>query len=167
MLLSLVVSVGIWVYIVTVENPERDQTLYNIPVVFTGEDILREDYDLIISESNVASGVTLTFYGKNSELNKLLDDKMELEVEIDVSRLRSATEFSFSYDMSDITLPASVSNQSITLTGKESHQDHRYPGSAGQEDRAGGGHHRCEGDDRVSGRAGHPGYERNCHRRPR
>ena len=56
MLLSLVVSVGIWVYIVTVENPERDQTLYNIPVVFTGEDILREDYDLIISESNVASG---------------------------------------------------------------------------------------------------------------
>ena len=58
MLLSLVVSVGIWVYIVTVENPERDQTLYNIPVVFTGEDILREDYDLIISESNVASGVT-------------------------------------------------------------------------------------------------------------
>ena len=68
MLLSLVVSVGIWVYIVTVENPERDQTLYNIPVVFTGEDILREDYDLIISESNVASGVTLTFYGKNSEL---------------------------------------------------------------------------------------------------
>ena len=49
MLLSLVVSVGIWVYIVTVENPERDQTLYNIPVVFTGEDILREDYDLIIS----------------------------------------------------------------------------------------------------------------------
>lgn len=118
MLLSLVVSVGIWVYIVTVENPERDQTLYNIPVVFTGEDILREDYDLIISESNVASGVTLTFYGKNSELNKLLDDKMELEVEIDVSRLRSATEFSFSYDMSDITLPASVSNQSITLTGK-------------------------------------------------
>lgn len=57
-------------------NPEQDQTLYNIPVVFTGEDILREDYDLIISESNVASGVTLTFYGKNSELNKLLDDKM-------------------------------------------------------------------------------------------
>ena len=95
MLLSLVVSVGIWVYIVTVENPERDQTLYNIPVVFTGEDILREDYDLIISESNVASGVTLTFYGKNSELNKLLDDKMALEGEIDVPRLRSAPEFPF------------------------------------------------------------------------
>ena len=43
---------------------------------------------------------------------------MELEVEIDVSRLRSATEFSFSYDMSDITLPASVPTRASPSPGR-------------------------------------------------
>ena len=118
MLLALVVSVIIWVYIVTVENPEKDATLYNIPVTFSGEDILREDYDLIIAETNVESGVTLDFSGKLSELNKLRDEKMELEVTVDVSRLRSANEFTFSYDLSNVTLPASVSSQSLSLIGR-------------------------------------------------
>ena len=115
MLLCLLVSVGLWAYIVTVENPERDLPLYNIPVVFSGEDILREDYELIISETNVDSGVDLTFSGKLTELNKLQKDKLELQVEVDVSRLRSANEYSFSYDISDITLPGSVSAQNLTL----------------------------------------------------
>ena len=118
MLLALVVSVIIWVYIVTVENPEREATLFNIPVTFSGEDILREDYDLIIAETNVESGVTLDFNGKLSELNKLRDEKMELEVTVDVSRLRSANEFTFSYDLSNVTLPASVSSQSLSLIGR-------------------------------------------------
>lgn len=118
MLLALVVSVIIWVYIVTVENPEREATLFNIPVTFSGEDILREDYDLIIAETNVESGVTLDFSGKLSELNKLRDEKMELEVTVDVSRLRSANEFTFSYDLSNVTLPASVSSQSLSLIGR-------------------------------------------------
>ena len=63
MLLALVISVVVWVYIVTVENPERQATLFNIPVTFSGEDILREDYSLIIAETNVESGVTLEFSG--------------------------------------------------------------------------------------------------------
>ena len=115
MLLCLLVSVGLWAYIVTVENPERELPLYNIPVVFSGEDILREDYELIISETNVDSGVDLTFSGKLTELNKLQKDKLELQVEVDVTRLRSANEYSFSYDISDITLPGSVSAQNLTL----------------------------------------------------
>ena len=118
MLLALVISVVVWVYIVTVENPEKDATLFNIPVTFSGEDILREDYSLIIAETNVESGVTLDFSGKLSELNKLRDDKMELEVTVDVSRLRSANEFTFSYDLSNVTLPASVSSQSLSLIGR-------------------------------------------------
>lgn len=118
MLLALVISVVVWVYIVTVENPEKEATLFNIPVTFSGEDILREDYSLIIAETNVESGVTLDFHGKLSELNKLREDKMELEVTVDVSRLRSANEFTFSYDLSNVTLPASVSSQSLSLIGR-------------------------------------------------
>lgn len=85
MLLAVVISLGIWLYVVLVENPEKTATLYNIPVTFSGEDVLREDYDLIIGSTNVESGVTLDFRGRLSELNKLRDDKSELEVVIDVS----------------------------------------------------------------------------------
>lgn len=118
-LLALLISLGIWVYVVTVENPEKEVPFYNIPVTFSGEDILREDYDLIIASTNVESGVTLELSGKLSELNKLRDEKSELEVVIDVSRLRTASEQSFTYDLSDVTLPASVSSQSITLIGRD------------------------------------------------
>ena len=118
MLLAVVISLGIWLYVVLVENPEKTATLYNIPVTFSGEDVLREDYDLIIGSTNVESGVTLDFRGRLSELNKLRDDKSELEVVIDVSRLRTASEQSFTYDLSDITLPASVSSQNLSLIGR-------------------------------------------------
>ena len=119
MLLAVVISLGIWLYVVLVENPEKTATLYNIPVTFSGEDVLREDYDLIIGSTNVESGVTLDFRGRLSELNKLRDDKSELEVVIDVSRLRTASEQSFTYDLSDITLPASVSSQNLSLIGRD------------------------------------------------
>lgn len=118
-LLALVIALGLWLYVVLVENPEKEATLHNVPVVFSGEDILREDYDLIISSTNVESGVTLEFRGRLSELNKLRDDKSELEVVIDVSRLRTASEQSFTYDLSDISLPASVSSQNLTLVGRD------------------------------------------------
>ena len=38
---------------------------------------------------------------------------------IDVSRLRTASEQSFTYDLSDITLPASVSSQNLSLIGRD------------------------------------------------
>ena len=43
---------------------------------------------------------------------------IKLEVTVDVSRLRSANEFTFSYDLSNVTLPASVSSQSLSLIGR-------------------------------------------------
>jgi len=117
-LLALLVSFGLWVYVVTVENPVGEDTIYNVPVVFSGEDILREDYDLLITENNVTSGVSLTFSGKRSDLKKLTDAKSELYVSVDVSRIRNANEYSFVFDMSDITLPASVSANNLILENR-------------------------------------------------
>lgn len=114
-LLALVVSVGLWVYVVTVENPVEDRSISNIPVVFVGEDVLREDYDLLITENNVPAGVSLNFTGKLADLNKLTENKAELALNIDVSSLRNAGEYPFSYDIYDLKLPASVSAQSLTM----------------------------------------------------
>lgn len=117
-LLALAVSIGLWVYVVTVENPVKELELNNIPVTFTGEDLLRTDYSLLITESNADGGVSLTFSGKFSDLRKIQENKSELFVSISVSHLRSAKTYDLSYDMMDIVLPASVSAQDITLTEK-------------------------------------------------
>lgn len=114
-LLSLVVSVGLWVYVVTVENPVGERTLSNIPVAFVGEDVLREDYDLLITQNNASAGVSLTFSGKLADLNKLTENKPDISVKIDVSNLRTAGEYPFSFDIYDVTLPASVSAQSLSM----------------------------------------------------
>lgn len=115
MLLSLLASVSLWVYIVTVENPEGERTFSNIPVVFVGEEILREDQELLITEDNVPTGISLTFTGKLSELSKLAESKQDLVVNIDVSKLRNAREYPFSFDITDVTLPSSVSAQNLSL----------------------------------------------------
>ncbi len=114
-LLALVVSVGLWVYVVTVENPVGERTLSNIPVAFIGEDVLREDYDLLITQNNVSAGISLTFNGKLSDLNKLTENKSDIALNIDVSSLRNPGEYPFSFDIYDLKLPASVSPQNLTM----------------------------------------------------
>lgn len=114
-LLALLASVSLWIYIVTVENPEGVRSFSNIPVTFVGEDVLREDQELLITDDNVPTGVTLTFRGKLSYLSELAEKKEELAVNIDVSKLRNAREYPFDFDITDITLPSSVSAQDLTL----------------------------------------------------
>lgn len=114
-LLALVVSVGLWAYVVTVENPVGERTLSNVPVAFVGEDVLREDYDLLITQNNVPAGVSLTFNGKLADLNKLTENKSDIVVNIDVSNLRNAGEYPFSFDIYDVKLPVSVSAQSLSM----------------------------------------------------
>ncbi len=118
-LLALLVSVGVWVYVVTVENPEGEDIIYNVPVIFSGDDVLREDYDLVITEDNVsANGVNLTFSGKRTDLKKLSEMKNEMYVTIDIVRIRNVGEYRYSYTLSDITLPASVSSGSVQLADR-------------------------------------------------
>lgn len=117
-LISLVVSLGLWAYVMTVENPVREIEINNIPVNFSGEDLLREDYDLLITDSNVQSGVTLEFSGKLSDLRKLQEERSELQVTIDITHLRRAQTHTLSYNLADVMLPSSVSSQDISLHSK-------------------------------------------------
>lgn len=115
MLLALVISLGLWIYVVTVENPEDERTLSNIPVVFTGEDLLRQDNELLITSDNVPTGISLTFSGKRSELSKLAENKDEMSVSLDVSKLRNAQDYTFQYDLTDINLPTTATDWDLTL----------------------------------------------------
>lgn len=121
-LLALVVSVGLWVYVVTVENPQDNRTISNISVNFVGEDLLREDYNLLITQTNVPSGVSLDFFGKLAVLNKLTENKSDMAINVDVSSLRTVGEYPFAFDIYDVTLPPTVSVHDLELTSNSPNQ---------------------------------------------
>ena len=68
-LLALVVSFGLWLYVITVENPNSETTFYNIPVVLDNESVLTDRGLMVLNSKNPT--VTLKLSGNRSHLNKL------------------------------------------------------------------------------------------------
>ena len=93
-LIALASSVALWLYVVTVVNPEDTITLYNIPVNFVGEDVLMDDQNLMITQGADAT-VTLKFNGKRSELKNL--DQENVAVTVDVSKITKAGTYRMNY----------------------------------------------------------------------
>ena len=65
MAISLLAAICLWIYVVTVVNPEGTTTISNIPVTFSGAEVLREDQGLVGQLPEVAlaqsgEGVALT-----------------------------------------------------------------------------------------------------------
>lgn len=111
MIISLLAAFLLWVYVVTIVNPEGETILTDIPVSFSGEEVLREDQGLVITEGKDVT-VTAHFSGKNSDLKKLEQNQEEIVAIVDVSKVRSAKEYTLSYDL---TLPNSVQQSAITI----------------------------------------------------
>ena len=84
-LFSLIVSVlaamCLWVYVMTVVNPDVDLVIGNIPVTFSGAEVLREDHGLVIT-GDYQEFVSVHFYGKNADLKTLDQHKDELKAVI-------------------------------------------------------------------------------------
>ncbi len=112
MIVALLISIALWFYVVTVENPEVTVTISNIPVVFTNQEVLAEDYDLIIT-SGLDSTVSLRLTGQRSEINKLTEDNIVISV--DVSRLTRAQEYTLSYT---VEYPSNVSSSAISIDAR-------------------------------------------------
>ena len=66
-LLSLIASIALWLYVITVVSPESQETYYDIPVTYQN-DVLEERGLMIVSEK---PAVTLRLKGNRTDLNKL------------------------------------------------------------------------------------------------
>lgn len=115
MLFAFFVSVGLWFYVVIVENPVKEITLHNVPVRISGQEVLKDDYELLVVDSNVIGGVEMTFSGKISDLNDLQQNKSDVEVLVDIAHLRDTTSYVLQYDISDVKLPSSLSAQDVSI----------------------------------------------------
>ena len=112
LLLSLAISFGLWLYVVTVISPESESVFYDIPVELVGKDYLNNQ-NLVIISSTENLRVDLTLRGNRSDLQKL-----------------SSSNITVIADLSKITYPGehrldcSVSFQSGTAEVQAQNPDH-------------------------------------------
>ena len=111
-LLSLLVSLGMWLYVVNYISPESEATFYNIPVVFEGETVLTTERNLIITDIS-ATTVNMKISGNRSDLNKL--NSSNIIVKANLSQVYDPGETHLNYTYS---FPGDVSQSALTVENK-------------------------------------------------
>lgn len=95
-LLSLAIAFGLWLYVITVVDPESEGSYYDIPVVFDGVSQLDSRELMITSGTDVK--VDLRLLGNRTDLNKL--DKTNITILADLSRITEPGEHTVKYSIS-------------------------------------------------------------------
>lgn len=116
LLLSLAISFGLWLYVVTVISPESETTIYNVPVELVSSGNLDKQDLIIVSPTNDLR-VNLKLGGSRSDLSKL--NNSNVTVIVDVSKINQAGEHQLGYSVSFQSGTAEVLEQdpaNITLT---------------------------------------------------
>ena len=114
-LLSAVIAFGLWFYVITVDNPNFKDTVYDIPVTFVGEASLNEKGLILAGQPDTV--VDLTLSGNRSEVIKC--DKSNITIKVDLSKIDTEGTHELDYA---ISYPADIPRNSIT-------EDSRYPGT--------------------------------------
>ena len=94
-LLAVLVAFGLWLYVVTVVNPEWEETFYNIPVVLENEDILM-DRGLMLSLDEEPK-ITIRLSGNRTDMIKLNSGNITLIA--DLSKIYSPGVQSIGYSI--------------------------------------------------------------------
>ena len=114
-LLSVLISISLWLYVVTVVNPEWEETFYNIPVVLENEEILHDRGLMLVSDEDPE--VTLRLSGNRTDMIKL--NSANITIRADLSRIYSAGEQSLSYS---IVYPGDVPNNAFEIVSQTPQQ---------------------------------------------
>lgn len=110
-LLAVLISFGLWMYVVTVVNPEWEDTFYNIPVVLENEEILLER-GLMLTDKEKPT-VTLRLSGNRTDMIKL--NSSNITIKADLSRIYSAGEQSLNYT---IIYPGDVPSNAFKIVSQ-------------------------------------------------
>lgn len=110
-LLSLVIALGIWLYVVSVVSPESETTINQVPVLLEGEKTLAERDLIIVSNKNFS--VDLKLFGNRVDLNKLSASNITLQA--DLSQITEPGEHNIRYS---ISYPAVVDPGNVDVLEK-------------------------------------------------
>ena len=95
LLISLAVAFGLWTYVITVENPESDNTYHNIPVILMNEEALTQRGLMLTSDGDLE--VDLHLSGNRKELNKLYPS--DISITLDLSKIYGAGKHELGYSI--------------------------------------------------------------------
>ncbi len=84
--LSLFLSIGLWVYVLAVESPASQSTVQSVRVEFSGLETMRNHGYTVLSGENIQVDVTLR--GRQSELARLTPE--EVYAKVDLSDIEKA-----------------------------------------------------------------------------
>lgn len=110
-IVSILISVFLWLYVVNVEKPTGEITIRNIPITIQGEDVLEERGLMITDMSSRYFDLNLS--GKRSALVKLSEENVT--VTLDVSSVTADGDWSLKCK---VTLPTTVTTGTVTVTEK-------------------------------------------------
>ena len=105
-LLSVAIAVGMWVYVITVEQPESEETYYDIPVILQNESILAERGLMIVSERPT---VTLQLSSTRTNLNQLNESNINVIANVNSVVTPGTHELTYS-----VSYPGNIPAGSIT-----------------------------------------------------
>ena len=105
-LLSAAIAVGMWVYVITVEQPESEETYYDIPVILQNESILAERGLMIVSERPT---VTLQLSSTRTNLNQLNESNINVIANVNSVVTPGTHELTYS-----VSYPGNIPSGSIT-----------------------------------------------------
>ena len=114
-LLSVLIAIGLWLYVVTVVNPEWEDTFTNIPVILENEEILLDRGLMLASDEDPK--VTLRLSGNRTDMIKL--NNSNITIRADLSRIYSAGEQTLSYS---IVYPGDVPNNAFEIISQTPQQ---------------------------------------------
>jgi len=112
MILSLLASLVLWAYISNQDTTSISKQLTGIQVQFSGEDLLREERNLAISDVDTTS-VNVWIRGSRRAIGAL--DGSQVVAVIDVSKITQAGDMSWSYTIKN---PAGTDTGSITTISR-------------------------------------------------
>ena len=109
--LSVIIAVGLWFYVVTVVKPESTDTYYNIPVVLQGESWLSEQGLMIVGGKDTT--VTMELFGNYTDLAKVNSGNITLIA--DLTKIYEAGEVELTYSH---RFPGDVPSSALTVLSK-------------------------------------------------
>lgn len=113
-LLALLFACGLWLFVVTVEQPESENTYYDIPVVYQNEDVLAERGLMIVSERPT---VTLKLKSTRSNLRNL--NEANINILVNLANIREAKTYSLNYSFS---FPGNVPQSEVSVVSTSAEQ---------------------------------------------
>lgn len=111
-LLSVIIALGLWFYVITVENPNQVSPYYNVKVVLEGDSVLTQKGLMLTSDPDIRVRVDL----KSNRTNLTNINSDNLTVKADLAGIDEPGEHSLSYTVS---YPGNVPASEVQVVNRQ------------------------------------------------